>query len=51
MTPVPGGPHKVFQGAFTKHVDVFGVRVFGTDAVPTDKVRHVAAVLAEYPRD
>lgn len=48
VTPVPGGRHKVFQRAFTKHVDVFGVRVFGTDAVPTEKVRHVAAVLAEY---
>ena len=48
VTPVPGGPHKVFQGAFTKHVDVFGVRVFGTRGAPADKVLHTATVLAEY---
>lgn len=48
VTPVPGGRFRVFQRDFTQHVDVFGVRVFGTRRVPAEKLRHVAAVLAEY---
>lgn len=48
VTPVPGGRLAVFQRDFTQHVDVFGVRVFGTRGVPEPKLRHVAAVVAEY---
>ena len=48
VTAVPGGRYRVFQRHFTQHVDVFGVKVFGTRRVPSDKLRHVAVVMAEY---
>ena len=48
VTPIPGGRYEVFRRDFTQHVDVFGVKVFGTDQVPVDKLKHVATVLAEY---
>ncbi|MDE0960869.1 MAG: hypothetical protein OSB09_08820 [Planctomycetota bacterium] len=37
-----------FQQQFSQYTAVFGVHVLATGAVPTEKVRHVAAVLAEY---
>ena len=48
ITPVPGGKYRVFQKQFTQHINVFGVRVFGTAKTPPAKLRHVAIVLAEY---
>ena len=48
ITPVPGGKHKPFQKIFTQHINVFGVRVFGTVRTPPAKLRHIAVVLAEY---
>ena len=48
ITPVPGGRHKPFQKVFTQHINVFGVRVFGTVKTPPAKLRHIAIVLAEY---
>ncbi len=46
--PVPGDRLEPFQAGFTKYANVFGVHVFATDRVPDEKVRHVAAVMAEY---
>ncbi|HIG04803.1 MAG TPA: hypothetical protein EYQ08_03605 [Planctomycetes bacterium] len=37
-----------FQQQFSQYTAVFGVHVLATRGVPTEKVRHVAAVLAEY---
>lgn len=37
-----------FQKHFSQYTSVFGVHVLATRGVSTDKVRHVAAVLAEY---
>ncbi len=48
ITPVPDGRHKPFQKVFTQHINVFGVRVFGTVKTPAAKLRHIAIVLAEY---
>jgi hypothetical protein len=48
ITPVPGGKHKPFQKVFSQHINVFGVRVFGTTQTPAAKLRHIAIVLAEY---
>jgi hypothetical protein len=48
ITPVPGGKHKPFQKVFSQHINVFGVRVFGTAQTPAAKLRHIAIVLAEY---
>ena len=48
ITTVPGGKHKPFQKQFTQHINVFGVRVFGTAKTPPKKLRHIAVVLAEY---
>jgi len=48
ITPVPGGKHKPFQKSFSQHINVFGVRVFGTAKTPPAKLRHIAIVLAEY---
>ena len=48
ITPVPGGKHMVFQKIFSQHINVFGVRVFGTAKTPPAKLRHIAIVLAEY---
>lgn len=48
ITPVPGGELRVFQKQFAQHINVFGVRVFGTAKTPPDKLRHIAIVLAEY---
>jgi len=48
VTPVPSGRYEAFRAVFTQHVDVFGVRVFGTRGAPADKVLHTATVLAEY---
>lgn len=46
--PVPGGRLEPFQKGFKKYSNVFGVHIFATERVPDDKVRHVAAVMAEY---
>jgi len=48
ITPVPDGKHKPFQKVFSQHINVFGVRVFGTAKTPPAKLRHIAIVLAEY---
>ena len=48
ITPVPGGKYRVFQKQFAQHIEVFGMRVFGTAKTPPGKVRHIAIVLAEY---
>ena len=48
ITPVPGGKHKPFQKVFNQHINVFGVRVFGTAKTPPKKLQHIAIVLAEY---
>ena len=48
ITPVPGGKLRVFQKQFSQHINVFGVRVFGTAKTPPAKLRHIAIVLAEY---
>jgi hypothetical protein len=53
------GPHLVvgrlpsalptyLRNSFSKHVDVFGVQILGTDRVSDDKLIHAATVLAEY---
>ena len=34
ITPVPGGNHTPFQKVFSQHINVFGVRVFGTAKTP-----------------
>ena len=36
------------SNVFTKHVEVFGLRVLATSTVPDEKVLHTANVLAEY---
>lgn len=46
--PVPGDHLEPFQDGFQKYSNVFGVHIFATERVPDDKVRHVAAVMAEY---
>ena len=46
--PVPGGPLAVFRKQFTQHTEVFGVHLFATRRVPPVKLRHAAAVMAEY---
>ena len=46
--PVPSGRLDVFKPSFTKYVNVFGVHIFGTRRTPDAKLRHVAAVMAEY---
>ena len=48
ITNVPGGKYKPFQKQFTQHINVFGVRVFGTAKTPPAKLRHIAVILAEY---
>jgi hypothetical protein len=48
ITAVPDGKLRVFQKQFAQHIDVFGVRVFGTAKTPPAKLRHIAVVLAEY---
>ena len=48
ITSVPGGRYEVFQRDFSRHIDVFGVKVFGMRGVPREKLRHIAVVLAEY---
>ncbi len=48
ITTVPEGKYKPFQKQFTQHINVFGVRVFGTAKTPPAKLRHIAVVLAEY---
>ncbi|MGC6486873.1 MAG: exo-alpha-sialidase [Planctomycetota bacterium] len=48
VTAVPGGRYAPLQRSFAQHVDVFGVKVFGTRRVPRSKLLHVATVLAEY---
>ena len=48
ITPVPDDKHKAFQKVFLQHINVFGVRVFGTAKTPPAKLRHIAIVLAEY---
>ena len=45
---MPDGKHKPFQKVFNQHINVFGVRVFGTVKTPPKKLRHIAIVLAEY---
>jgi hypothetical protein len=46
--PVPAGRLEPFQQDFSKYTSVFGVHIFATSRVPDDKIRHVAAVMAEY---
>jgi hypothetical protein len=43
-------PHSGISGldVFTKYIDVFGVNIFGTAAVPDNDIKHCAAVMAEY---
>ena len=48
ITTVPGGKYKIFKKQFTQHINVFGVRVFGTAKTPSEKLRHIAVILAEY---
>jgi hypothetical protein len=45
---VPGGEWAVFKKQFSQHLNVFGIHVFGTAAVPSAKLRHAAVILAEY---
>ncbi|MCH2152897.1 MAG: hypothetical protein MK089_06105 [Phycisphaerales bacterium] len=46
--PIPEGKLDPFRKDFQKYANVFGVHVFATERVPDEKVRHVAAVMAEY---
>ena len=39
---------KGFERLFSKHVDVFGVKVYATKTTPDQKVLHAANVLAQY---
>ena len=48
ITAVPGGKYKPFQKQFAQHINVFGIRVFGTAKTPPGKLRHIAVILAEY---
>jgi len=48
ITPVPDGKFRVFKKLFSQHINVYGVRVFGTEKTPPVKLQHVAIVLAEY---
>ena len=48
ITAVPEGKNKIFKNQFTQHINVFGVRVFGTAKTPPQKLRHIAVILAEY---
>lgn len=47
IEPVPDSAHPAFQ-VFDQYVDVFGVAIYATDAVPEDKLLHAAAVMAQY---
>ena len=48
ITAVPDGKYKIFKNQFTQHINVFGVKVFGTAKTPPEKFKHVAVILAEY---
>lgn len=48
ITTVPEGKYKIFKKQFTQHINVFGVRVFGTAKTPPEKLKHIAVTLAEY---
>lgn len=39
---------EVDTSKFPKHVEVFGLHVYGTASAPDDKVLHTASILAEY---
>tara|TARA_B100000809_G_scaffold259526_1_gene304715 strand:- start:1073 stop:2152 length:1080 start_codon:yes stop_codon:yes gene_type:complete len=47
---VAANPHSSTPGlsVFTKFIDVFGVKIFATPAVSDEKIKHCAAVMAEY---
>ena len=45
---VPEGPLSPFGKYFSKYLNVFGVHIFATRSTPDNKLRHVAAVMAEY---
>ena len=45
---VPDGKYSEFGEYFDKYVNVFGVNIFATAAMPDDKVLHAAHVLAQY---
>jgi hypothetical protein len=46
--PIPDGRWSDFGGFFAKHVDVFGVKIFGSRSVGDPKILHAAGVLAQY---
>ena len=45
---IPEGRLDPFREDFQKYANVFGVHIFATERVPDGKIRHVAAVMAEY---
>ena len=47
IQPIPGGKYAVFQKQFKQHINVFGIRLFGTAKTPQEKLRHAAVVMAE----
>lgn len=47
---IEANPHTSISGmqVFTKYIDVFGVKIFATQSVSDQDVKHCAAVMAEY---
>ena len=47
---IVANPHASISGlnVFTKYIDVFGVKIFATQSVLDEDIKHCAAVMAEY---
>jgi hypothetical protein len=48
ITEIPDGTLSPFQGTFSKYMNVFGIHILATSAVPDEKLIHAATVMAEY---
>jgi len=48
ISEIPSGEYAPFSEHFSKHVSVFGVRIFASSGTADDKVLHAAHVLAQY---